>query len=89
MVMSEAEQLKRLLGEKYSSLVIDSPKDEYDAFINDRLRDLAADLIAGGVFAIMAEHKLKGFLKMSLEEMRTIAKNDYDRYGNPGKTIIQ
>lgn len=67
--------LKQNLGEKYSALVIDNPKDSVEHYINLKLQTFA-ELLADARLRQVTEHKLDGFLAMTHRQRLIVSVND-------------
>lgn len=68
--------LKKSLGEKYSALVIDNPKDSVEQYINLKLQAAAKLLNDDSEVKRITERKLDGFLAMNHEQRLMVAVND-------------
>lgn len=69
-------ELKKHLGEKYSALVIDSPKDSVERYVNLKLRTFAERLAEDSGLRQVTKHKLDGFLAMTHRQRLLVSVND-------------
>ncbi|HEX7025695.1 MAG TPA: hypothetical protein VF268_00495 [Gammaproteobacteria bacterium] len=69
-------KLKENLGEKYSALVIDNPRDAVEYYVNRKLQAFAGQLGGDTEFRRITEHKLDGFLAMTRQQRLAVAVND-------------
>lgn len=59
-------ELKKNLGEKYSALAIDNPKDPVEHYVNRKLQAVTKLLAVDSGVKRVTEHKLDGFLAMRI-----------------------